>query len=223
MKTFRVLGALLSYPEPALIAALPELGQVLDAEGLLARKERAALGALIAELGRGELMSLQERYVGLFDRSRALSLHLFEHVHGESRDRGQAMVDLNRLYQSHGYALAGNELPDFLPAVLEYASCRPLAEGRALLADMAHILQALGARLAQRASGYSAALAALVRLAGEQPAFEAASGGAAAGDEDVSALDEAWAEPPAFGECSGGKPGGAPVAPVRFYPKGATR
>ena len=181
-----------------------------------------ALAALIAELAGVELMPLQERYVGLFDRSRELSLHLFEHVHGESRDRGQAMVDLGKLYASHGFALAGNELPDFLPAVLEYLSYRPRAEARALLADTTHILQALGERLARRASAYSAPLAALIRLAGEKPSFEPANGGTAEA-ESTAAIDESWAEPPAFGEGSVGGMGQAQVAPVRFYPKGAAR
>jgi nitrate reductase delta subunit len=218
--TFKALAALLSYPERDLIDALPELALAIDAEGYLPRRERQALTALIAELAQGELMSLQERYVGLFDRSRALSLHLFEHVHGDSRDRGQAMVDLSKLYASHGFMLAGNELPDFLPAVLEYLSCRPLAEAQALLADMVHILQALGERLAERRSGYSAALAALIRLAGEKPGFEPASGGAEQ-EESTTEMDEAWAEPPAFGDCA--THGGTQVAPVRFYPKGAAR
>ncbi|MEJ2459788.1 MAG: hypothetical protein P8Y58_17260 [Novosphingobium sp.] len=51
-------------------------------------------GALIDDLVTRDLYDAQERYVLLFDRTRKLSLHLFEHVHGESRDRGQAMVDL---------------------------------------------------------------------------------------------------------------------------------
>jgi len=222
MKTFKVLGALLSYPERELIEALPEIELALDTDGLIAPRERGAIGALLSELRAGELMSLQERYVDLFDRSRSLSLHLFEHVHGESRDRGQAMVDLNRLYGSHGFTLAGNELPDFLPVVLEYLAHRPLPEARELLADMAHVLQALGGRLARRASAYSAVLAALVRLAGEKPEFVPASGGAAR-DDDSAGLDDAWAEPPAFGECNAAKPAGAQVAPIRFHPKGAAR
>lgn len=222
MLTFKALGALLGYPEQDLIDALPELERVIQTEGLLSRREQSAVGALIAELRAGELMSAQERYVALFDRSRALSLHLFEHVHGESRDRGQAMVDLNKLYRSHGFTLAGNELPDFLPAVLEYLSYRPLEEARALLADTGHILQALGGRLAQRASAYSGVLAALTTLAGEKPAFEAASG-EAADDEEAAALDETWAEPPAFGECSSGKQGGAQIASIQFHPKRTAR
>jgi len=216
--TFKALAALLSYPERELVDALPELAAAIDSEDLIPSRERKALGAFIAELARAELMSLQECYVALFDRSRELSLHLFEHVHGESRDRGQAMVDLGSLYASHGFMLAGNELPDFLPAVLEYLSYRPLAEARGLLADMRHILQALGERLARRRSAYSAALAALIRLAGERPAFDPASGGPAE-HEDSEELDETWAEPPAFGVGRGE----ARVAPIRFYPKGAAR
>lgn len=222
MKTFKALAALLSYPERGLIEALPEIELTLDSDGLIAPREQGAIRALTAELAAGELMSLQERYVDLFDRSRALSLHIFEHVHGESRDRGQAMVDLNRLYESHGFALAGNELPDFLPALLEYLGHRPLTEARELLADMAHVLQALGGRLAQRGSAYSAVLAALVRLAGEKPEFVPASGDAAH-DDDAAGLDDAWDEPPAFGDCSAGKPAGPQVALIRFHPKRAAR
>lgn len=88
---------------------------------------------MIEELASQDLYELQARYVDLFDRSRALSLHLFEHVHGESRDRGQAMVDLKALYESHGLEITASELPDFLPLFLEYLSLRPLEEAKALL------------------------------------------------------------------------------------------
>jgi nitrate reductase delta subunit len=218
--TLKALAALLAYPGPELVDALPEIRAVVDAERRLGRKEKAALAALIDDLAAGDVLDAQEAYVGMFDRGRRTSLHLFEHVHGESRDRGQAMVDLNKLYASHGFMLAGNELPDFLPAVLEYLSSRPLPEAQALLAGMVHILQSLGARIARGGSSYSAALAALIRLAGEKPGFEPASGGAEQ-EESKAEMDEAWAEPPAFGDCA--TQGGAQIAPVRFYPKGAAR
>ena len=129
MKTnFRALAALLSYPEPELIAALPEIRNEVSGN-------REILN-LLREFENRPLHALQERYVALFDRSRALSLHLFEHVHGESRDRGQAMVDLVRTYAQAGLMLAPGELPDYLPAVLEFASTQPPREARAFLGEI---------------------------------------------------------------------------------------
>ena len=122
MKTLRALAALISYPTADLLAAAGEMRAALDREALLPASERRALDRLIGELEAGDLYDLQERYGLLFDRTRSLSLHLFEHVHGESRDRGQAMVDLLKLYEENGYSPVATELPDFLPLFLEYAS-----------------------------------------------------------------------------------------------------
>lgn len=199
MKTFKVLGALLTYPERELIEAVPELRRVLDEERLLGMAERRALEPLFAEFQREDLMTLQERYVGLFDRVRSLSLHLFEHVHGDSRDRGQAMVDLKRLYAEHGLALASNELPDFLPAFLEFLSEIPRAEAQPLLADAAHILEGIAARLAKRGSAYSGVFRALVALSGEAVGSSAIDDAEIRREDDPATLDRLWLEAPAFG------------------------
>ena len=129
---------------------------VIDEENLLPADIRRQLDALIDEIATGDLYDLQERYVELFDRTRSLSLHLFEHVHGESRDRGQAMIDLKSLYEQNGLFLGAAELPDYLPAFLEFLSTRPLAEARTLLGQPAHILTALAERLHKRHSPYAA-------------------------------------------------------------------
>ena len=121
-KTFKVLSALLSYPTQELQAASAELRAVVADEGLVAGDVRHALNRLISEIAAGDIYDLQERYVFLFDRTRSLSLHLFEHVHGESRDRGQAMIDLQDLYNRNGMAITATELPDFLPLFLEFLS-----------------------------------------------------------------------------------------------------
>jgi nitrate reductase delta subunit len=221
MKTFRVCAALLSYPEPELIAALPELTAVLHAEELLAPAPRADLAALIGELGHEPLTRLQENYTALFDRSRALSLHLFEHVHGESRDRGQAMVDLAATYGARGMAVAGNELPDYLPAFLEFASLLPAHEARGLLGEAADVLRTLGERLAERGSRYCAVFAALLAIAGEPGLAVARAAQPQAGeDESPEAIDRAWVDEPVTfgGACATAQP---QVAPVRIYRKGA--
>jgi nitrate reductase delta subunit len=196
-RTFKVLSVLLGYPTPDLQLAAWELRAALADEGILTGARRRAVNLLIDELMEGDIYDLQERYLLLFDRTRSLSLHLFEHVHGESRDRGQAMIDLKALYETSGLGISATELPDYLPMFLEFLSMRPLDEARELLGQATHILEALAERLAKRGSAYAAVFEALAALA---PAAEA--GAAAAlieeGDDpnDLAALDEAWEDKP---------------------------
>jgi nitrate reductase delta subunit len=200
--TLKALGALLTYPGPALRRALPEISAALEAEGLVGRKVRKAVRELADELAAGDPLEMEERYVGIFDRGRRTSLHLFEHVHGDSRDRGQAMVDLRSVYERAGFHLAANELPDFLPAVLEYLAHRPLAEAREMLVDCAHILRSVGETLAERDSRYAAVFAALLEIARE-PGLKPGRSGLPI--EEDKPIDEDWAEEPVvFG------PGAAP-------------
>ena len=152
MRTFQALSALLVYPSAELQAAIPEIAAAIDADGLIAGADRRALDPLLAEIAERDLFDLQERYVLLFDRSRTLSLHLFEHVYGDSRDRGPAMIDLREVYLKGGMALERNELPDYLPVFLEFLATRPLAEAAKLLAEPAHVLAALDERLRKRRS-----------------------------------------------------------------------
>ncbi|MEQ9640850.1 MAG: nitrate reductase molybdenum cofactor assembly chaperone [Alphaproteobacteria bacterium] len=198
-KSFKVLSLLLSYPDQALQAAAPELTSALDDEALLPARERRAVGRLLDDLASADLYDAQARYVQLFDRTRSLSLHLFEHVHGEGRERGQALVDLAQVYDDGGFDVVVAELPDFLPLFLEYLSTRPLPEARLLLAEPLHILQALHERLRKRRSVYAGALAALVALAQcEASATEVEALLAQADDEpdDLTALDRAWEDAP---------------------------
>jgi len=194
-KTFQVLSLLLSYPTAELQASAPELKAVLDAEALFDDSDRAMLGALIDDLASGNLYDVQERYVHLFDRTRSLSLHLFEHVHGESRDRGQAMVDLMALYERHGLRIDARELPDYLPLLLEFLSTLPTDEARALLAEPLHVLTALRERLRKRKSIYASALYALEALAGgkaERADVEALLAEPDDTPDDLEALDREW-------------------------------
>lgn len=196
MKTFKALSALLSYPSHDLQEAIPAIRSVLG-EGLLAPAEVAALEPLLVSLETGDLYDLQEHYVLLFDRSRTLSLNLFEHIHGESRDRGGAMVDLLETYRAGGFELAGSELPDHLPVLLEFLSTRPVAEAREILADAGHILVALAERLARRETAYAAVLHGLVAFASADPKTEEAQALLSQQDdnpEDLAALDAVWEE-----------------------------
>jgi len=161
MMTFRALGALLAYPGRDLLEALPEIAGVLESSRLLGTMQKRRLADLVSDLRRVDPYELEERYVALFDRGRATSLHLFEHVHGDSRERGQAMVDLGRVYEGAGFRLAGNELPDYLPAVLEFAELAP-QPGRALLAELREPIELVGSRLRERRSRYAVLLDAVL-------------------------------------------------------------
>jgi nitrate reductase delta subunit len=224
MVVLRALGALLTYPRGELLAALREIHGVLASSPLLDAVHRQHLERLIAELSAGDPLDLEQRYVSLFDTGRATCLWLFEHVHGESRDRGQAMVDLKGIYERAGFHLAANELPDYLPAVLEYLSYRDLTEARDMLGDCAHILRKIGASLASRGSPYAAVFDALLVIAA-QPGLELppAAVTEAASPMNVAHVDDDWMEPPAFGP---GSPGSAPergVTPLRYMPRKARR
>lgn len=197
MRTFRVLSALLNYPTDALIDAASEFLAVLDAEKLVPSACRGSVDALIEEIAVGELYDLQERYGLLFDRSKTLALHLFEHVHGESRDRGQAMVDLKAMYENAGLVIAANELPDYVPLFLEFLSTRPVKEARELLGQTAHIFAALAERLGRRQSSYKAVFDALVAIAAEAPRRDIVDELLKTPDADpmdLVALDAAWEE-----------------------------
>ncbi|MFC5387318.1 nitrate reductase molybdenum cofactor assembly chaperone [Aquamicrobium segne] len=196
MKTYKALSALLTYPETELQEAIPAIRTVLD-EGLLTQVSIHALEPLLSSLETDDLYDLQERYVLLFDRSRTLSLNLFEHIHGEGRDRGGAMVDLLETYRAGGFDLAGVELPDHLPVLLEFLSTRPVTEAQSVLSDAGHIILALAERLERRGSVYAAVFQALVAIAAADASTEEAQALLAQEDdnpEDLEALDAVWEE-----------------------------
>jgi nitrate reductase delta subunit len=196
MKTLKVISRLLCYPRLDMLGALGEMAAALEAERLLPADLRRRIGALIAEFRITDPYVLQEDYVNLFDRGRAVSLHLFEHVHGESRDRGQAMVDLVDLYRRHGFELSARELPDYLPLFLEFVSERPVDEARELLADAAPVVALIGERLALRGSRYAVLFDALQAFAGApENLVEIREQAAAEGpDQTVVNMDKYWEE-----------------------------
>lgn len=195
--TLRALAVLLGYPSAELQANIGELEEAFRSEHALARAERRRLEPLLSSFREHELLDLQSAYSELFDRSRSLSLHLFEHVHGDSRERGQAMIDLGEQYLASGFFLNSSELPDFVPVFLEYASCLPDEEAREMLAQPAHVFAALAERLDKRGSDYAAIFHSLVSLAGARPATEAvASVDNNTPAQDALDVDVEWEEAP---------------------------
>ena len=187
--SLKALSVLLCYPNADMIQALPEIEAVLSDASL------ATIKPLLEQFQHTELLELQENYVALFDRGRALSLHLFEHLHGESRDRGQAMVDLMDMYQSHGFEINAHELPDYIPLFLEFLAQQPHAKACDLLGNTSAILQALAERLEARDSHYYVLFDALLILAGKERASKGQiEKTVVETDETILKMDEIWEE-----------------------------
>ncbi len=182
----RALAVLLDYPTEQTQAHINEI------EAALSPAARHALQPLVAQLATGDLITLQETYLDTFDRGRRTALNLFEHVHGDSRDRGQAMVDLLTMYETAGIHYAGDQLPDYLPVFLDFLATLTPAAARDQLAEVAHILQSIAGALARRDSPYLPALTALLGMAGEPAAVDSD------GEDDttLAAIDAAYAEAP---------------------------
>jgi nitrate reductase delta subunit len=212
--TLRVLAHLLRYPDAAFRAHIPEMQDALKAEAVLAPPRQAELQALLQHLAKSPTLAVESEYVELFDRGRRTALHLFEHVHGDSRDRGPAMIDLIQTYEKGGLFLGSDELPDHLPVLLEFASTQPPAQARAFLGEVAHIVRVIFSALQFRQSPYASVLAAVLELAGERAQTVPLA--------PEPALDESWAEPEVFGGCSTdgqAKPGQAqPIHIIRKVP-----
>ena len=220
--TLRSLAHLLRYPDADMRGHLVDIHTALNAENALGSVRRTELDALMDRL-LAEGMDAEASYVDLFDRGRGTALHLFEHVHGDSRDRGPAMVDLVKTYEQAGLLLDPAELPDHLTVLLEFASTQPTQEARAFIGEFAHILQSIAAALVRRQSDYAAVLSAVLDLAG-QPVMADTSVSLPA-DEP---LDASWEEPVAFGGCnSEGQAAPGTPQPIhitrRQPPAGATR
>lgn len=199
MISLKALGALIDYPTPELQAAADEIEQALREERALPAAELEGVCAFIGRLRASDVMDLQEYWISLFDRSKRLALHLYEHSHGESRDRGQAMVDLALTYRMNGFELNAREMPDYLPLFLEFLSVIPEVHARRYLTDAVEIIEALRIRLEERDSPYAALLASLVALAAraaDDTQVQTILAGAPRDPEGLDELDREWAEDP---------------------------
>lgn len=214
---YHLLSVLLTYPEPDLLDALPELDQALEATPTAPER----LAPLLATLRDTDLITLQEHYVATFDRNPSHALHLFEHVHGESRDRGQAMVDLIDEYRKYGVEPADSELPDYVPLFLEVLghmeSTGHGAQATALLGDAIHVLAAIGERLTRDGTHYAGIFDVLLTLSDVQPQPLT--------EPPVRDMDEAMEH---FGPGADGvepllRPALPAEQPVQFHPRKAAR
>jgi nitrate reductase delta subunit len=196
MNSLRLTGLLLDYPSEELWQHQPELLEAVAESPELTQEQRLDLALYITAFCKQDLLDAQSAYTGLFDRGRATSLLLFEHVHGESRDRGQAMVDLMGQYREAGLEIDSRELPDYLPLYLEYLTTRDENQAREGLRDIAPILALLSARMQERGSHYAELFDLLLALSGSDIATETVREGIRqeARDDTPAALDAVWEE-----------------------------
>lgn len=218
MRSFRVLSKLLTYPQADLLEHMDEMKQVLTEEGLLKPRKLSGLLAFMDELAQTDLMQAQENYVDLFDRGRAHCLHLFEHVHGESRFRGKAMIDLSERYRERGLKIGTTELPDYMPLFLEFLSICDVQESHELLEQAAPVIATIGEKLKRRESGYHTVMETIVALSGvkiDKKAIRKAADAALPEFETLDELDKDWVEPEAFNgapDCGACGTDGLPLA-----------
>lgn len=198
-KRLAILSTLLRYPDEALRADLPDVMAAIADAGF-SERDRRALERLVRRLASGDPLDRQEEFVRLFDRGRSTSLHLFEHVHGDTRNRGPAMVELAAVYDANGFAMTGNELPDYLPLVLEFCAVAPPETAANLLAQAGPLLQQIHARLMARglpsSRGYAAVLAAVLSEASLTPAALPTDAQDQADEDDLAAIDAAYEDQP---------------------------
>jgi len=201
MKTFKLLGLLLTYPEGTVYSESNELLQTLRSEALLPEKFIKKVETFLTAQKAQDLMAVQEDYVETFDRGRAHCLHLFEHIHGESRDRGQAMVNLSETYATKGLHIDSGELPDYLPLFMEYLSrCEP-QDATELLGEAIDVITVIGAKLKKCKSPYADIFASIEILSAAKADAEkikTALKEAHKDPETLEELDEQWKEAEAF-------------------------
>ena len=203
MKTFKLLGLLLTYPEGTVYSASDELLQTLRSEALLPEKFIKKIEIFLTTQKVQDLMAVQEDYVETFDRGRAHCLHLFEHIHGESRDRGQAMIDLSETYAAKGLYIETGELPDYLPLFMEYLSRCEFQDATELLGEAINVIAVIGSKLKKCKSPYAdifASIEALSAVKADTEKLKTALREAHKDPETLEELDQQWKEAEAFGD-----------------------
>ncbi len=169
IKTYKVLSLLLSYPSRELQEFLSVAVKEVKEEALLPADKISGLEIFCNDFIRTDLTDWQAEYVQLFDYSRSASLHLFEHVKGDSKDRGQAMVNLMEFYKENGMQLTGRELPDHIPVFLEFLSTLSVTKSAELLAETVNILERISIALNEKENLYGKLFQAIVSLSAKQP------------------------------------------------------
>jgi len=149
--TWQLASTLLGYPDDELIASLPALR---DLTGVLPTSHSRPLDRFLTHAESAPPIDLAAHYVETFDHRRRCCLYLTYYTHGDTRKRGMALLILKQRYRAHGLRLAGGELPDLLPVVLEFAATAGPGDGEAPLRQHRQGLELLRAALAESGTPY---------------------------------------------------------------------
>ena len=163
-KTYKIFSILLSYPTEELKKSVDDMTDILKYDRLLSHQDIKFINNLISFIKNNDLLYLQEYYVSIFDRKKDFSLYIFEHIHGDSRERGMAMVDLKDFYKKSDLSVLTNELPDYLPLFLEYMSLISENEAKSLIGEIVNIIAILSRKLNIINSDYSYLFAIIEKL-----------------------------------------------------------
>ncbi|MDD3355590.1 MAG: nitrate reductase molybdenum cofactor assembly chaperone [Dysgonamonadaceae bacterium] len=169
IKTYKILSLLLSYPSDELQKFLLQAEEELRDESLLHEEKIAEIAQFCKRFNQMDLTDWQGEYVQLFDYSRSVSLHIFEHIKGDSRDRGQAMVNLMEFYKEKGMHLTAKELPDYIPVFLEFLSTLSPSKSAELLGETVNIMDKINVALRESENPYSSIFKAIISLSAKQP------------------------------------------------------
>ncbi len=172
IKTYKILSLLLSYPGDELQQFLDDVDSELKSEMLLPNEVVDGIARFVHHFKATSITDWQAHYVQLFDNSRRTSLYLFEHLKGDSKDRGQAMVDLIEMYRHHGLELCMNELPDYLPVFLEFLSDMKSDQASDILAETIAIIDRIYRSLDETDNIYRYILQAVISLSSNKPNIE---------------------------------------------------
>jgi len=202
MKILNLISRLIDYPTEDLYQAGNELVEVINNDELLSNEDKVGLlsfiqgRCLVNGQAKMDILDWQSDYDALFERGRSVSLLLFEHIHGESRDRGQAMIDLIAHYKEAGLDIGIRELPDYIPLFLEFVATQGEEAGTGWMQDVSHIFALLYVRLAQRNSDYAPLFKSLVNISKAEINFEdlATQVKGEKRDDTKEAIDKVWEE-----------------------------
>ena len=164
IKTYKILSLFLSYPTKDLQDFLHEGNEELKKEYLLNPSILENLGKFACHFTGMDIIDWQANYVSLFDTSRNTSLYLFEHLKGDSKERGQAMADLMDFYRENGMHLSEGELPDYLPAFLEFLSCLDKQKASELLSQTVNVINRIFLLLKEKDNIYRHVFEAVIFL-----------------------------------------------------------
>lgn len=196
MEILKLISRLLDYPTEQFTQHQTDINAMIMSSDQLNGDNKQALVDFVNSRFSQDILDWQSEYDAMFERGRSLSLLIFEHVHGESRDRGQAMVDLLKQYRLAGLDIDVKELPDYLPLFLEFLSTQGKENAQGWLQDIAPVLSVIYVRLQKRDSNYQALFNCLLALSEAQIDFDSIREQIKdeKRDDTNKALDKVWEE-----------------------------